>query len=197
MKGLILMSILTLINVVRKNVKCLAILLLVAGFFSCNKQSSVEDPDEEFWGKGVGQIEFLGKNYLLDGAYSYKWTSFSPPPLGVAFFEDVENGNYLAIPFSKTLYDTWPSLELPEGIYENFHVEFTLSDGTKGYYCDNQETKMVVNKTDDEYDITITGKVLLILEIDQDWGMETSLETFRMTWKGEIKVSYDEPFCPR
>ena len=104
------------------------------------------------------------------------------------------NGNHLAVTFSKVLYDTWSSIELPEGIYENFGVEFTLNDGTIGYCCDINlnETKMVVNKTDDKYDITITGKVLLMLD-----KVNTQTQYFRMIWKGEIKVSYDEPFCPR
>ena len=200
MKSTVLMRAHALINVARKNVKCLAILLLAAGFFSCNEQfSAVEDHNDDWWGKGEGQIEFLGKNYPLVGAYSQKWTSFNPAPLAVEFFDDEMNGNHIAVTFSKALYDKWSSIELPVGIYENFHAEFTLNDGTTGYGCDVNlnETKMIVNKTNNEYDITITGKVLLILEINKDLGMETCLTAFRMTWKGEIKVSYEEIFYPR
>ena len=199
MNRIVLLTVLALISVMRKNVKGLAILLLVAGFFSCNKQSSEEEPSlDELLGKGKGQIEFLGKIYPLELANSGKWTSFNPPPLAVEFFHiDKEERNHLAVAFSNVLYNTWSSIELPEGIHENFHAEFTLSDGTTGYGCANNETKMIVNKANGEYDITITGKVLIILKMNEDGGGETCVETFRMTWKGEIKVSYDEPFCPR
>ena len=160
--------------------------------FSGNNQSSVEDPNAEWRGKGAGQIEFLGKNYPLVSAFSYKWTSFSPTPLAVQFSDIVKNGSLIAVAFSKYLYDTWPSIELPEGIYENFYAELILSDGTQGYNCDNNETKMVVNKTENEYDITITGKVLLLLD-----EVNTQTRYFSMTWKGEIEVSFDEIFSSR
>ena len=163
----------------------------VADFY-CNKQSSVEDPNDEQWGKGTGQIEFLGKNYPLVKAFSYKWTSFSPSPLTVQFSDAVMNGNKIAIAFSKDLYDTWPSIELPDGIYENFYAELILSDGTQGYNCENNETIMVVNKTDNEYDISITGKVLIYLD-----EVKTQTQYFSMTWKGEIEVSFNEIYSPR
>ena len=47
MKKLVLVITPALINVARKKVKCLAILLLVAGFLSCDKQSSFVEPEEE------------------------------------------------------------------------------------------------------------------------------------------------------
>ena len=46
MNRLVLTSIPAMISIMRKNVKCLVILLVVAGFFSCNKQSSFVDPED-------------------------------------------------------------------------------------------------------------------------------------------------------
>jgi hypothetical protein len=198
MNKVVLTIIPALINIAWKSVKCFVILLLVAGFFSCNKQSNVEEqPEDVGWailGKGEGQIEFLGKNYPLAGAQSHKICWFN---LMVNFTDTIINGNRIIVMFHNSVYETWPSLELPEGTQEDFHAEFTLSDGTKGYGCANNETKMVVNKIDGEYDITITGKVLIIHKWYEDGGGESSAEPFRMAWKGEINISYGEPFCPR
>jgi len=60
MKKLVLEIIYAMIYLVRKNVKCLAILLLVAGFFSCER-------NEEIGKKELSPPEWIQGEWEYDG----------------------------------------------------------------------------------------------------------------------------------
>ena len=150
-----------------------------------------DDFDVANVGKGIGKIEFRGKSYSLNESFSGKMTSWFPPPLGIYFYDSYipnnppNNPNNILIIISSYLYSTWPSLELPAGTYENITHELALDNyGIQGLSTLDKmfNTKMVVKKFGNNYEITLTGKTCLYLEGDNQ------LEDFKMTWKGKIKV---------
>jgi len=174
-------------NVFRFSV--LLVMTITVGMMGCSKNA--EDPNEDFEdvGKGTGQIEFKGKSYPLNASLSYKMTSWSPSPLGIQFFDSESNDNVIVIAISSYLYDTWPgsTIGLPVGIYENNNMisiySLRLIDGTNGlaYSEEMFNLKMDVKKSGKIYDITLTGKIMLL-------SADAPLQDFKMTWKGEIKV---------
>ena len=166
------------------------LIALAISIVGCNKINSEGDnfdtENEENIGKGTGKIEFRGKSYPLNESHAGKMTSWSPPPLGISFYDaDNDIGNGIIIMISSYLYDTWSSFELPAGTYENITHELALNNyGIQGLSTLDKlfNTKMVVKKSGNNYEITLTGKTWLYLEGDNKY------EDFKMTWKGEIKL---------
>ena len=175
------------------------LLLIVAiGIYSCDKNIIPEEPDDIIvnGGKGIGSIEFQGKSYPLNEGLLCKMTSWNPPPLGINFYnsDGKYSDNNITIAISDNVYSTWSSLELPAGTYENIAVEFSLNNYERqGIYntATTPVTKMVVKKSGNDYDITLTGKTWLYLENDD------RLHDFRMTWKGKINVIENNDVSPR
>jgi hypothetical protein len=184
------------------NVKALIfkvlLFILTISTFSCHENNMSEESENMMvkGGEGIGRIEFQGKNYPLNESLSSKMTSWSPPPLGINFYnsDGKYSDNYISIALSVNVYSTWTNLELPAGTYENIAVEFSLNNFEKqGIYntATIPVTKMVVKKSGDDYDITLTGKTWLYLENDD------RLHDFIMTWKGKINVIENNNVSPR
>ena len=174
------------------------LLILTISTYSCYKNNMPEEPEDVVvkGGKGIGSIEFQGKSYPLYESSSYKLTSWSPPPLGITFYntDGKYSDNHIVVYISNYVYSTWSTLQLPAGTYENIPVEFSINNYERqGIYntATMPVTKMVVKKSDDNYDITLTGKTWLYLENDD------RLHDFRMTWKGKINVIEDNNVSPR
>ena len=174
------------------------LLIVVISIYSCDKNNIPEEPEDTIvnGGKGIGNIEFQGKNYPLNEGLSCKMTSWHPPPLGINFYntDGKYSDNHIVIAISDNAYSKWSTLELPAGTYENIAVEFSINNYERqGIYntATMPITKMVVKKSGDDYDITLTGKTWLYLEDDD------RLHDFRMTWKGKINVMENNDVSPR
>ena len=171
--------------------------ILTISIYSCDKNNVSEEPDTIVnREKGIGSIEFQGKSYPLNESLSCKMTSWSPPPLGINFYNTDRkySDNHIVVAISDNVYSTWSTLELPAGTYENIAVEFSINNYERqGIYntATMPITKMVVKKSDDDYEITLTGKTWLYLENDD------RLHDFRMTWKGKINIIEDNNVSPR
>ena len=175
------------------------LLMLAVSIAGCNITAKTDDIVEENGEfdfanieKGTGKIEFRGKSYPLNESFSGKMTSWYPPPLEIFFYDSVipdnppNNPNNIRIIISNYLYSTWTSLELPVGTYEDITHELALDNyGIQGYSTLDKmfNTKMVVKKSGNNYEITLTGKTKLYLEDDGQ------LEDYKMIWKGGIKVN--------
>ena len=156
---------------------------------SCgDKASIIEEPE--------GRIEFQGKSYPLNESFASKMTSWASSPLGINFYntDAKHSDNHILVAISNDVYSTWTTLELPTGTYENLAVELSINNYERqGLYntATIPVTKMVVKKSGDNYDITLTGKTWLYLENDD------RLHDFRMTWKGKINVIENNNVSPR
>jgi len=174
------------------------LLIVTISVYSCDKNNIPEDTEDIIvnGGKGIGSIEFQGKSYPLNESLSTKMTSWYPPPLGIHFYntDGKYSDNNIVIVISDNVYSTWSTLELPAGTYENIAVEFSINNYERqGIYntATMPITKMVVKKSDNNYDITLTGKTWLYRENDD------RLHDFRMTWKGKINVIENNNVSPR
>ena len=165
--------------------------MITVAIAGCTKDTNDDDLDIVNNGKGIGQIEFQGSSFQLVEAYSIKQTSWYPPPLGICFHncDNNDNGNSIIIMILSHLYNTWPTIELPAGTYENFYFEFSLDDGTQGMSSSQErfETRMDVKKSDSDYDITLTGKTYLY-RVKGVYHEGEPLQDFKMTWKGKIRI---------
>ena len=174
------------------------LLIVTISTYSCDKNKILEEPEDIIvtGGKGIGSIEFQGKSYPLNESFSGKMTSWSPPPLGINFYntDGKYSDNNINIAISSYVYSTWSTLEFPAGTYENIAVEFSLNNYERQGISNTATmpiTKMVVKKSGDDYDITLTGKTWLYRENDD------RLHDFKMTWKGKINVIEHNDVSPR
>jgi len=174
------------------------LLILTISIYSCNKSNIPEEAEDIVVERenGVGCIEFQGKSYPLNVSLSFKMTDWTPPPLGIHFLnsDGKYSDNNIRIAISYYVYSTWPTLELPAGTHENLAVELAINNYEKqGLYgtATIAATKMVVKKSGDDYDITLTGKTWLYLENDDQ------LHDFKMTWKGKMNVIENNNVSPR
>jgi len=166
--------------------------IIFTGCYKTNSEEKETDLEENGFdftkiGEGTGIIEFRGKSYTLNESVLNKPTGWPlPPRLGIRFYDSNNpfNSN-IYITFLEDLYNTWPSLELPAGTYEDINHELTLDNyGIQGYSTSDKmfNTKMVVKKSGDNYEIILTGKTRLYREEN------SQLEDFRMIWKGKIET---------